>query len=68
MQTLDVEVWGPGNLLHRLEAREKFFVFDVRNRDEFERFRLEGRASRSIGLRPEPRARERTCALKILSN
>jgi glyoxylase-like metal-dependent hydrolase (beta-lactamase superfamily II)/rhodanese-related sulfurtransferase len=44
MQTLGEEVWSPGDLLHRLEAREKFFVFDVRNRDEFERFRLEGRA------------------------
>ncbi len=35
--------WTPGDLLVSLERREKFFVFDVRNRDEFERFRLEGR-------------------------
>ena len=43
MQTVREEVWSPDNLLRRLETREKFFVFDVRNRDEFERFRLEGR-------------------------
>jgi glyoxylase-like metal-dependent hydrolase (beta-lactamase superfamily II)/rhodanese-related sulfurtransferase len=39
----DGTVWTAGNLLERLEHREKFFVLDVRNRDEFERFRLEGR-------------------------
>ena len=44
MQSVGEEVWTPGSLLDRLERREKFFVFDVRNRDEFERFRLEGRA------------------------
>lgn len=44
MQSVGEAVWTPGNLLDRLERREKFFVFDVRNRDEFERFRLEGRA------------------------
>ena len=27
-----------------MERRDKFFVLDVRNRDEFERFRLEGRS------------------------
>jgi glyoxylase-like metal-dependent hydrolase (beta-lactamase superfamily II)/rhodanese-related sulfurtransferase len=43
MHTLGEEVWSPGDLLHRLETRDRFFVFDVRNRDEFERFRLEGR-------------------------
>ena len=37
------EVWTAGELLERLERRDKFFVLDVRNRDEFERFRLEGR-------------------------
>src|SRR5574341_248970 len=36
-------VWTAGDLLERLEPRKKFFVLDVRNRDEFERFRLEGR-------------------------
>lgn len=38
------EVWTAGQLLERLERRDKFFVLDVRNRDEFERFRLEGRS------------------------
>src|SRR5215831_2733531 len=37
------EIWSPEDLLGRLERRDKFFVLDVRNRDEFERFRLEGR-------------------------
>ena len=35
--------WTPGDLLEKLHQRAKFFVLDVRNRDEFERFRLEGR-------------------------
>lgn len=35
--------WTAGDLLASLERREKFFVLDVRNRDEFERFQLEGR-------------------------
>jgi glyoxylase-like metal-dependent hydrolase (beta-lactamase superfamily II)/rhodanese-related sulfurtransferase len=35
--------WTTDDLLTRLEGLEKFFVLDVRNRDEFERFRLEGR-------------------------
>ncbi|MDE3135873.1 MAG: MBL fold metallo-hydrolase [Acidobacteriota bacterium] len=35
--------WTTEDLLTRLERLEKFFVLDVRNRDEFERFRLEGR-------------------------
>ena len=38
------EVWTVGDLLERLERRDKFFVLDVRNRDEFKRFRLEGRS------------------------
>jgi rhodanese-related sulfurtransferase len=38
------EVWTTGDLLERLERRDRFFVLDVRNRDEFERFRLEGRS------------------------
>ena len=37
------EVWTAGDLLERLERRGTFFVLDVRNRDEVERFRLEGR-------------------------
>jgi glyoxylase-like metal-dependent hydrolase (beta-lactamase superfamily II)/rhodanese-related sulfurtransferase len=42
-ERLDDESWTAGGLLERLERRDKFFVLDVRNRDEFERFRLEGR-------------------------
>ena len=41
MQATDT-VWTPTDLLARLEQRDKFFVLDVRNRDEFKRFRLEG--------------------------
>ena len=36
-------VWTSSDLLASLERRDKFFVLDVRNRDEFEKFRLEGR-------------------------
>jgi glyoxylase-like metal-dependent hydrolase (beta-lactamase superfamily II) len=36
-------VWTAQDLLASLERREKFFVLDVRNREEFERFQLEGR-------------------------
>jgi len=43
MKNLIEPVWTPGDLLASLERREKFFVLDVRNRDEFERFQLEGR-------------------------
>src|SRR4051812_3263776 len=43
-ERLNDEVWSTGDLLGRLERREKFFVLDVRNRDEFERFRVEGRS------------------------
>ncbi len=41
-ERLQEEVWTTGDLLERLEGRDKFFVLDVRNRDEFQRFRLEG--------------------------
>jgi len=41
---LNDEVWAAGDLLKRLERRDKFFVLDVRNRDECERFRIEGRS------------------------
>jgi len=44
-ERLNHDVWTAGNLLERLEHRDKFFVLDVRNRDEFERFRLEGRSA-----------------------
>ena len=43
VERLNDEVWTGGDLLERLERRDKFFVLDVRNRDKFERFRLEGR-------------------------
>jgi glyoxylase-like metal-dependent hydrolase (beta-lactamase superfamily II)/rhodanese-related sulfurtransferase len=42
-ERLNEEVWTTRDLLERLERLDKFFVLDVRNRDEFERFRLEGR-------------------------
>lgn len=45
MDGLRETVWTTGDLLDRLERRERFFVLDVRNRDEFERFRLEGRGA-----------------------
>ena len=38
-------VWTCSDLLERLERGDSFFVVDVRNRDEFERFCLEGRHS-----------------------
>lgn len=37
------DFWTSRDLLGRLERRERFFVLDVRNRGEFERFRIEGR-------------------------
>src|SRR5512136_574113 len=43
-ERLTAEVWTAGDLLERLERRDKFFVLDVRNRDEFQKFRLEGRS------------------------
>jgi glyoxylase-like metal-dependent hydrolase (beta-lactamase superfamily II)/rhodanese-related sulfurtransferase len=39
----DIE-WTSADLLGRLERRDRFFVLDVRNRGEFEKFRLEGRS------------------------
>jgi rhodanese-related sulfurtransferase len=43
-ERLNHEVWTAGDLLERLERGEPLFVLDVRNRKEFERFRLEGRS------------------------
>jgi glyoxylase-like metal-dependent hydrolase (beta-lactamase superfamily II) len=43
MEGVKDNVWTTGDLLDRLERREQFFLFDVRNRDDFERFRIEGR-------------------------
>jgi rhodanese-related sulfurtransferase len=42
-EQLKDNVWTTEDLLARLEGGEKFFVVDVRNRDEFDKFRLEGR-------------------------
>ncbi len=40
----EVELWSAWDLLERLERRGEFFVLDVRNREEFSRFRIEGRS------------------------
>jgi glyoxylase-like metal-dependent hydrolase (beta-lactamase superfamily II)/rhodanese-related sulfurtransferase len=40
---LNAEVWTAGDLLDRLQGGAPFFVLDVRNREAFARFRLEGR-------------------------
>ncbi len=43
VEQLKDEAWTAGDLFERLNGEDKFIVLDVRNRDEFERFRLEGR-------------------------
>ena len=43
MEALTETTWTAGDLLERLERCERFFVLDVRNRDEF------GRAKKSVG-------------------
>lgn len=43
-EQLNDEAWTPGDLHERLERGDTFFVLDVRNREEFARFRLEGRS------------------------
>ena len=42
-KALNDESWTAADLLERLEHRDRFFLLDVRNRDEFERSRIEGR-------------------------
>ncbi len=42
MTTHVESVWAPANLQVRLEDGHSFFVLDVRNREEFAKFRLEG--------------------------
>src|SRR6516164_6974680 len=37
------ETWTTADLLERLERRDKFFILDVRNREEFRGSRIEGR-------------------------
>ena len=44
MEALPDTEWTSADLLGRLERRDRFFVLDVRNSDEFEKFRLEGRS------------------------
>jgi rhodanese-related sulfurtransferase len=44
MPALPDTEWRSADLLERLERRDRFFVLDVRNRDEFEKFPLEGRS------------------------
>lgn len=44
MEALPDTEWTSADFLGRLERRDRFFVLDVRNRDEFEKFRLEGRS------------------------
>jgi glyoxylase-like metal-dependent hydrolase (beta-lactamase superfamily II)/rhodanese-related sulfurtransferase len=39
------ETWTAADLLERLERRDNFFILDVRNREEFERSRIEGRSA-----------------------
>jgi glyoxylase-like metal-dependent hydrolase (beta-lactamase superfamily II)/rhodanese-related sulfurtransferase len=36
-------IWTTGELLDRIQRRSPFFIFDVRNREEFERSQIEGR-------------------------
>jgi hypothetical protein len=43
MEALTETTWTAGDLLERLERCERFFVLDVRNRDEF------GRGRNSVG-------------------
>jgi rhodanese-related sulfurtransferase len=38
------KTWSAEELLRRLDRRDSLFLLAVRNRDEFERFRLEGRS------------------------
>ena len=42
--------WTAGELLDQFRRRQKLFVLDVRNREEFERFPLEGPALSAINL------------------
>jgi glyoxylase-like metal-dependent hydrolase (beta-lactamase superfamily II)/rhodanese-related sulfurtransferase len=44
MEALPDTEWTSADLLGRLERRDRFFVLDVRNGNEFEKFRLEGRS------------------------
>ena len=51
MDELATEIqWTAGQLLDQLRRRQKLFVLDVRNREEFERFPLEGAGVSAINL------------------
>jgi hypothetical protein len=43
--------WTAGELLNQLRRRQKLFVLDVRNREEFERSPLEGAGLSAIRMR-----------------
>ena len=43
MSELESHEWSPERLHRQLRRGDPFFVFDVRNEDEFERHRIEGR-------------------------
>jgi glyoxylase-like metal-dependent hydrolase (beta-lactamase superfamily II)/rhodanese-related sulfurtransferase len=45
-----IAAWTAGELLDQLRRKQKLFVLDVRNREEFERFPLEGDALSAINL------------------
>jgi rhodanese-related sulfurtransferase len=44
MSTRKQSVWSPVELLHHLEEASRFSILDVRNRDEFDAWKIEGRA------------------------
>ena len=44
MTASKLSVWSPAELLHHLEQGSRFAILDVRNRDEFEAWRIEGKA------------------------
>lgn len=43
MTTHKMPVWSPSELHRKLDAGERFTILDVRNRDEFETWRIEGK-------------------------
>ena len=43
MTASKLSVWSPAELLHHLEQGSRFAILDVRNRDEFDVWRIEGK-------------------------
>ena len=43
MTTHKMPVWSPSELHHKLDEGERFAILDVRNRDEFDVWRIEGK-------------------------